>query len=248
MALFQVRIGAGWGILEGSELQAMASPIKSKEIRVQKPAQSLKSFQSKLETGGDSDLSFLKPVLIGIGAILVASLAFFGYRSWSSSVIEKHEAALAELALAVQGDPKTPPQPADIEKRMRENLPKLEALAKNAPASQKALTEGILDTWKLELDGKGGIPVRTDDPWSRLRAAQRQIALGQGQEATATLMPLRASANPGEAWASVYWKTLLEARSLQGDRQQALKDFAEYKQRFRENADISGMESILVGI
>jgi predicted negative regulator of RcsB-dependent stress response len=248
MALFQVRFSTGCGILEGSELQAMVSPIKSKEIRVQKPAQSLQAFQAKLETGEDSQLSFLKPVLIIVGVALVASLGFFGYRSWSTGVMEKHEAALADLALAVQGDPKTPPQPADIEKRMRENLPKLEALAKNAPASQKALTEGILATWKLELDGKGGIAAKTDDPWSRLRTAQRQIALGQGQDATATLTPLRASANPSEAWASVYWKTLLEARSLQGDREQALKDYAEYKQRFREDADIRGMESILIGI
>lgn len=226
----------------------MASPIKSKEIRVQKPAQSLQAFQAKLETGTDSRLSFLKPVLIVVAVALLASLGFFGYRSWRSGAVEKHETALAELILAVQGNPQTPSQPADIEKRMRENLPKLEALAKSAPDSQKALTEGILATWRLELDGKGGVAATGNDPWSHLRAAQRLIALGQGPEAMAALTPLRASANPGEAWADVYWKTLMEARSLQGDREQALKDYAEYKQRFRENADTRAMESILTGI
>ena len=121
-------------------------------------------------------------------------------------------------------------------------------MAKSAPASQKANLEGLLATWRLELDGKGGIAAKADDPWSRLRSAQRQIALGQGQDAIEMLTPLRTSADPSEAWASVYWKTLLEARSLQGDRGQALKDYAEYKQRFREKADIRGMESILIGI
>ncbi len=226
----------------------MAAPIKSKEIQVQKPAQSLQAFQKKLETGQSSDLSFLKPVLVGVGVLLVASLGYFGYTTWKANAVAKHETALAEIFLAIQGDPKTPSQPGDLEKRMRENLPKLEALAKSAPASQKAVTEGLLAVWHLELDGKGGIAPNTNDPWSRLRSAQRQIALGQGQEALGTLEPLRAAAKPGEAWADVYWKTLLKARTLQGDRPQALKDYAEYKERFREQADISGVERILIGI
>lgn len=226
----------------------MASPIKSKEIQVQKPAQSLQSFQKGLEGGETPQMSIIKPVLLGAAVVLVGSLGFFGYRSWVSGAVQKHETALAELMLAIQGDPKTPAQPADIEKRMRENLPKLEALAKSAPASQKATTEGLLATWKLELDGKGGIAPKAEDPWSRLRLAQRQIALGQGKEAMETLTPLRAGAEPKEAWGDLYWKTLLNARSLQGEREQALKDYAEYKQRFRENADIAGMERILIGI
>jgi len=226
----------------------MASPIKSKEIQVQKPAQSLQAFQAKLETGSGSQASIIRPALIGAGVVLVGAMAFFGYRSWASGAVGKHETALAELMLAVEGDPKLPSQPADIEKRMRENLPKLEALAKSAPASQKATTEGLLATWRLELDGKGGIVPKAEDPWSRLRLAQRQVALGQGQEALATLTPLRAGAVPDEAWGGLYWKTLLEARSLQGEREQALKDYAEYKQRFREQADIQGMERILIGI
>lgn len=226
----------------------MAAPTKSKEIQVQKPAQSLQAFQKKLETGQSSDLSFLKPVLIGAGVLLVASLGYFGFTSWKAGAVAKHETAMAELFLAVQGNPGTPSQPGDVEKRMRENLPKLEALAKSAPAAQKAVTESQLAVWKLELDGKGGIAPAGSDPWSRLRTAQRQIALGQGTEALGTLEPLRAAAKPGEAWADIYWKTLLKARSLQGDRAQALKDYAEYKDRFREQADIAGAERILIGI
>lgn len=226
----------------------MAAPMKSKEIQVQKPAQSLQAFQKKLETGQGSDLSFLRPVLIVVGVLVAASLGYFGLRSWKANAIAKHETAMAELFLAVQGDPKTPPQPGDLEKRMRENLPKLEALAKSAPAFQKAVTEGQLAMWRLELDGKGGITPTVNDPWSRLRTAQRQIALGQGQEALGTLDPLRAGAKPAEAWADIYWKTLMKARTLQGDRAQALKDYAEYKDRFREQADITGAERILIGI
>jgi hypothetical protein len=226
----------------------MASPIKSKEIQVQKPAQSLQAFQAKLEVGPGSQSNIIKPALLGAGLVLVGALAFFGFRSWSSGAVGKHETALAELMLAVEGDPKTPAQPAEIEKRMRENLPKLELLAKNAPASRKAATEGLLATWRLELDGKGAPAPAAQDPWSRLQAAQRQVALGQGQEALATLTPLRARALPSEAWGGLYWKTLLEARSLQGERDQALKDYAEYKQRFREQADTQGMERILIGI
>ena len=40
----------------------------------------------------------------------------------------------------------------------------------------------------------------------------------------------------------------MKARTLQGDRAQALKDYAEYKDRFREQADITGAERILIGI
>ena len=226
----------------------MASPIKSKEIQVQKPAQSLQAFQKGLEGGGSAQASVIKPALIVAGVLIVGAIGYFGFRSWASGSVEKHETALAELMLAVQGDPKTPAQPVDIEKRMRENLPKLEALAKSAPASQKASTEGVLATWRLELDGKGGITPKADDPWSRLRLAQRQIALGQGPEALGTLAPLRGGAGPSEPWGDFYWKTLLDARTLQGERELALKDYAEYKQRFREQADIRGMEGILTGI
>lgn len=226
----------------------MASPIKHKEIQVQKPAQSLQAFQRKLETGESPEMNIVKPAVIVAGVVLIGALGFFGYRSSRAGAVKKHEAAVAELMLVVQGDPQKPSLPAEIEKRMRENLPKLEALAQQAPSSQKATTEALVATWRLALDGKGGVATRTDDPWSRLRAAQRQVALGQGAEALSTLEPLKATATPQEAWGGIFWKTLLEARSLKGDREQALKDYAEYKQRFREQADIRGMERILVGI
>lgn len=226
----------------------MASPIKSKEIQVQKPAQSLQAFQAKLETGKGSDLSFLKPVLIGVSLLLVGSFGFFAFRSWRAGAVKKHEMAVADLVLAVQGDPRTPSQPADIEKRMRENLPKLEALAKTAPASQRETTQGLVATWRLNLEGKGGIEAQATDPWSRLKLAQRQIALGQGPEALTTLNPLKTAAVPSEAWGDLFWKTLLDAHALRGDREQALKDYAEYKLRFRDRADVRGMERILIGI
>lgn len=226
----------------------MSSPAKSKEIQVQRPAQSLQAFQKGLEQGPGGQLTFLKPVLIVVGVVLLAAMGFFGYRSWASSAVEKHEAAVADLLLAVQGDPSVPSQPADIEKRMRDNLPKLEQLAKSAPSSEKATTEGMLAIWRLALDGKGGVTPKADDPWTRLSQAQRQIALGKGEEALATLTPLRAQAGPGAAWGDLYWKTLLNARCLRREREQALQDYAEYKQRFRDQADIRGVEVILTGI
>lgn len=226
----------------------MASPVKSKEIQVQKPAQSLQAFQAKLDTGGDSDLSYFKPVLIGAGAVLAVSLAFFGFRSWRSGQVEKYQTSLAEVQQAVQGDLGSAPQPAEIEKRMRENLPKLEALVANAPSSQRQDAQDLLNTWHLMLDGKGGTTTASSEPWSRIEMAQRDVALGKGQEALAALEPLRSDATPDAAWGNLYWKTLLQARSLQGSREEALKDFAEYKRRYREDADIAGMERILVGI
>jgi len=226
----------------------MSSLNKNKEIQVQRPAQSLQAFRNRYETGQSARMDIIKPALIATGVVLVVALGFFGYRSWSSRSVQKHEEALADLLLAVQGDPKTPSQPADLEKRLRQNLPRLEALAKSAPSSQKALTEGMLRTWHLELDGKGEALPQAADPWSRLGLAQRQIALGQGQEALATLEPLRAGAKPGEAWGELYWRTLMNARALRGEREQALKDYAEYKQRYRDQADIHGMETLLTGI
>ncbi len=226
----------------------MAATTKTKEIQVQKPAQSLQAFRAKMATGEDVHATLLKPVLTGVGILIAASLAIFGYQSWKSNAIEKHETALAEVLQQIQGDGKSPLPAAELEKRMREQLPKLEALTKSAPASQRATTEGILSTWRLELDGKGGIEIKPTDPWSRLRLAQRQIALGQGKEALGTLEPLRPSANPSESWSSLYWNTLLEARQIQGDRDLAWKDYAEYNKRFRQQADAKSLDRIMAGI
>jgi len=226
----------------------MAANIKSKEIQVQKPAQSLQAFQAKIASGEDIQAGLLKPVLIAAGSVLAIALLVFGITTWRSNAVEKHESALAAMLLEVQGDGQTPVTPADTEKRMRERLPRLEALAAKAPSSCKHTTQGVLNAWRLELDGKASGVTTGSDPWSKLRLAQRQIVLGKGQEALAILTPLRSSAVPSEAWAGLYWSTLLDARRLQGDRDSAWKDLAEYKSRFRDEADTTSMERLIAGI
>jgi len=59
---------------------------------------------------------------------------------------------------------------------------------------------------------------------------------------------MRKKAEPNEAWASLYWSTLLELRRLQGDREAAWKDLAEYKARFRDEASTTSMERLISGI
>lgn len=225
----------------------MVSPAKNKVIQVQKPAQSLQAFQKKVASGKDLQTGVLKPMLIGAGALLGVCLAVFGWRAWRGSVVEKYESELANLELEVTGNVMDPAPPADVEKRMREKLPQLEALVKGAPSSERASAEGLLASWKLQLDGKGGVPASQDDAWGRLRLAQKQVALGQGSEALATLAPLRKDADPGTPWASVYWSTLLDADRLKGDRAQAWKDIADYKARFKTKADPS-LERLLQGV
>ena len=225
----------------------MVSQSKNKVIQVQKPAQSLQAFQKKVASGDDIQTGMLKPMLITAGAVLGLGILFFGFKSWRDSVVEKHESELASLQLEVNGDPMTPVPAAEIEKRMREKLPQLEALARSAPGAEKATTEGLLASWKLQLDGKGGIPESKDDVWAKLRVAQKQLALGQAPEALATLSALRKDATPGKAWAPVFWTTLLDADRLKGDRGQALKDFADYKARFKTQAD-PAVERLLQGV
>ena len=220
----------------------MASPnSRSKVIQVQKPAQSLQAFQQKVATGADEPVGLLKPLLIGAGALVVVTAAYFVFTSVRAGQLEKHQAALADLQLEVSGDLSgngEPATPQDLEKRMRERLPRLEELAKSAPAGDKAVTEGLLATWRLQLGEQGAAaPVQGNDPWSQLRLAQRQIALGQGKEASATLAPLRGAASPDQAWAPLFWSSLLSTDQLLGDRAQAWKDLGEYKTRFKAQAD-----------
>jgi hypothetical protein len=225
----------------------MATSYKNKVIQVQKPAQSLQAFQKKVASGEDIKVGYLKPMLMTAGALVVVFMAFFAFRAMRASAVEKHEVALADLQLEVAGDGITPVPAAEVEKRMREKLPRLEALAKSAPGSQQDVTEGLLATWRLELEGKGAVAPAQTDVWGKLRLAQRQVALGQAQEALGTLTPLRGSATPGKAWANLYWATLLDADRLQGDRTKAWQDFADYKARFKDQAD-AGMERILAGV
>lgn len=225
----------------------MAANPKSKEIQVQKPAQSLQAFQQKLASGEDPQTTLLKPLLIGVSIVALLVIGFFGFRAWRASNLEKHETALAELLMEVQGDGLAPIPTAELEKRMREKLPRLEAMAKNAPGEARDHVQGLLATWRLQLDGKGPQAPESSDPWSRLRLAQRQLALGQADAVAATLQSLRGSAKPETPWAPLFWATLLDLHRLKGDRDQAWKDYAEYKALFKDRADAS-FEKVLAAI
>jgi len=226
----------------------MAANIKSKEIQVQKPAQSLQAFQRNLASGQEVHEGLLKPVLIGVGAVVIVVVAFFGIRAWRVGIVERHEAAVGEVVLAAQGDGLNPVPAQELEKRMRDNLPRLEALVKSAPSSRRAGTEALVAAWKLSLDGKGAVSVAGSDPWDRLRTAQKALAMGQDKEAAQALEGLRKEADPDSPWASLFWDTQLELDRLQGNREQAWKDFADFKTRFKDKGDASRAERIIQGI
>ncbi|MDR3672974.1 MAG: hypothetical protein P4L36_19170 [Holophaga sp.] len=225
----------------------MVSHGKDKVIQVQKPAQSLQAFQKKVATGEDIQVGYLKPLLMVAGILVVAFAAYFGFRANRAASLEKHQTALADLQIEVLGDQTTPPSPEVLEQRMRERLPRLEALAKSSPRDDRAVTEGLLATWRLQLGEKGAAPAVQTDPWSRLRLARKQVAEGQAQEAAATLASLRGNAGPDQAWAPIFWSTLLDADRLQGNRDQAWKDLADYKARFKQLVD-PGLERMLAGV
>lgn len=225
----------------------MVSSSKNKVIQVQKPAQSLQAFQQKVASGDDLNTGILKPMLIAAGVVLGLGVIVFGYRSWRASGVEKFESELASLQLEVTGTPMQPTPVAEVEKRMREKLPALESLVKRAPGSERVTAEGVLASWKLQLDGKGGVAGDQEDAWGKLRAAQKAVALGQADQALAALASLRKDADPGKAWAPVFWSTLLDADRLKGDRAQALKDVADYKSRFKTQAD-PAVERMLQGV
>jgi hypothetical protein len=226
----------------------MARPTKTREIQVQKPAQSLAHFQTKFNEGQEEDAGLLKPILIGIASVVAVGFIFGAWSAWQTSVTEKHEAALSALQMEVEGDGLTPPPAVEVEKRMRERLGRLEGLVSSAPSSRKGATAGLLATWRLTLDGKEQAPPKAQDAWGQIRLAQRALALGQVQEARAQLNPLRAKATPGEAWAEAFWSSQLDADRLAGDRAQALKDLAEYKARFKGRGDTSPLENMIQSI
>ncbi len=226
----------------------MARPTKNRQIQVQKPAQSLAHFQSKVKQGQEEDAGLLKPILIGIASVVAVGLIIGAWSAWQTSAAEKHETALAALQIEVEGDGITPVPAAEVEKRMRERFGRLETLVNSAPSSRKAATAGLLATWRLTLDGKGQAPVKAEDAWGQIRLAQRALALGQVRDAHAQLDPLRAKATPGEAWAEAFWLSQLDADRLAGDRAQALKDLAEYKARFKGRGDASTLEKMVQSI
>ncbi len=226
----------------------MASPIKAREIQVQKPAQSLAHFQMKVDQGVKPDGGLLKPILIGAVSLILLGVVYSAWGAWRTQSIEKHEAALSALQMEVEGDGITPLPATEVEKRMRERLGRLESLAATAPSSRKAVTADLLSTWRLALDGKEQAPAMAEDAWGRLRLAQRALALGRAQDARAQLDPLRAKATPGEPWAEAFWANQLDTDRLAGDRAQALKDLAEYKARFKGRGDATALENLLQSI
>lgn len=226
----------------------MARPTKNREIQVQKPAQSLAHFQTKLSKREDEEAGLLKPILIGIGAVVLVGVLYGGWSAYQDQAMEKHEVALSALEMEVEGDGVTPVPPAEMEKRMRERLGRLEALVDQAPASRKAVTAGLLASWRLALDGKEQAPAEAKDAWGKIRLAQRALALGQAETARAQLDGLRAKAAPGKPWAEAFWASQMDADRLAGDRAQALKDLAEYKARFKGRGDASAYEGLIQSI
>ena len=229
----------------------MAAHSKDRVIQVQKPAQSLQAFQQKVASGEDIQAGFLKPLLIAGGILVLATASYFAFKGIRANSLEKHQTALADLQLEIAGDAAVtgsePASPQDLEKRMRDHLPQLAALAHAAPADDRAVTQALLATWQVELGEANGGHAAPTEPWGKLRVAQRQVALGQAQEAAATLASLRHAAGPDQPWAPLFWSTLLEADQLQGNREQAWKDLAEYKNLFKQQVDPS-LEHLLAGV
>jgi|GEM_PF-382318 len=227
---------------------ASKTNIKQKEIRIQKPAQSLTAFQHKVALGIDERSNLMKQFVIVSITILLGIAAVVFWNMWRHHKVEQHETALAALITEVQGTLSNPVSSEEREQRMRNAMQRLEELVRTAPGSRKSVTNGILSTWKLELDGKGGpLPVPADH-WSRLRLAQRSIVLGQAKEANDLITSLHGSAKPNQAWSQLYWPMLMRIRQLEGNREQALKDYAEYRRIFKSQADLSTIDKILDAI
>ncbi|MCL1894086.1 MAG: hypothetical protein FWG02_07625 [Holophagaceae bacterium] len=228
---------------------AVKKNIKQKEIQIQKPAQSLTAFQRKVSSGSIDDNPYLLKRLLITGAVVIATLALMVFwNMWRNHKIEQHETALSALITEVEGRLSNPLPFEEKAQRMRNALPRLEEIAQKAPSNRKDVAEGLLFAWKLQLeDPSGSLPTPTD-PWSRLRLAQRSIALGNAVEAQEILSVLHKDAKPNNAWSQIYWSALLRVRQLEGNREQALKDFAEYRKIFKGKADLREMEQVLNAI
>lgn len=219
---------------------------KDRLIQVQKPAQSLERFQQDYARTQGGDGNLLRPLMMGVGAAALLGLGYLGFDQWRSSRIEGFETSLALLVEEVEGGV----QPATgeaLEKKMREAMPRLEALAREAPAARKAMAQGMVAAWKLSLEGKGAAPGGTD-PWSRLSGIRRSLALGQVAEAAKGLEGLRSKAEPSEAWATEFWKLQLEADRLAGAGDQARAHLAEYKARFKGRGVDASLDKAAEGI
>jgi hypothetical protein len=230
----------------------MSNNVRNKEIKVQRAAQSLDHFKNTVASSDDVNAGILKPVLIGAGVLVLLLVAWAGWSGMATKAVERHESALAEILRYVEGDGTVPVPAAEAEKRMREKLPALEYLAKTAPGSEQLVTDGVLASWRLMLgtagSGAAGAVADPKDPWQRLRLAQRSLALGNGDETSRFLAPLHKGASPEEPWGKLYWKTRLECDRLQGKRDQAFKDLAEFKERFKNTPDANSLDPVVKGI
>ena len=228
----------------------MSTSVRNKEIKVQRAAQSLDHFKNKVAGSEDVYVGILKPALIVAGILVVGLLAWAGFANMRSKAVERHEAALAEVLRYVEGSGASPAPAVEVEKRMREKLPVLETLARTAPSSQRQIAEGHLAGWRMMLGaaGPGATTAKPGDPWQRIRLAQRSLALGQGGEAVQLLAPLRKDATPQEPWGRLYWTVLMDCNRLQGNRDQALKDLAEYKQRYKDQPEVNSLDAVVKGI
>ncbi len=207
---------------------------KDRLIQVQKPAQSLERFQqdySRTQAGGDS---LLRPILMGVGTVAILGLGYLIFDQWRASRLEKFEGSLAALVEEVEGGA-TPATGEALQKKMREALPRLEALAQGAPGSRRAMAQGMVASWKLAVEGQGAAP-GGEDAWSRLAKVRRALALGQATEAAQILEGLRKQAGPSEAWASAFWQVQFEVDRLGGAAGAAKAHLADYRARFQGKA------------
>ncbi|HJW34265.1 MAG TPA: hypothetical protein VJ505_13040 [Holophagaceae bacterium] len=219
---------------------------KERLIQVQKPAQSLERFQQDYARTQDGDGSMLRSILMGVGALAVLGLGYLIFDQWRQSSIERFEGSLARLVEDVEGGV----QPATgeaLQKKMREAVPKLESLAREAPSARKDMAQGLVATWKLSLDGKGAAPGGSD-AWGRLALVHRHLTLGQAAEAAKVLDALRGKADPGQPWAPEFWRAQLEADRLAGAGDQARAHLADYKDRFKGRSLDASLDKIVEGI
>lgn len=224
--------------------------VRNKEIQVQKPAQSLAHFQAKLASADDVETGMVRQLVIGGVAVALLVAGYFGYRAWQTGKVERFETARAEILMAIEGDVQAPYASQDYEKRLRENLPALEKLAKEAPGSRRAQALSEVQSFHLMLDGQAGAasPAPASTPVAKIQDAGRLVALGRGKEALDLLLPLRGKATAGQPWADLYWTTLLDARRLTGDRAAALKDLSDYRKEFQGEGSYRRLEQMAQGI
>jgi hypothetical protein len=188
-------------------------------------------------------------IVVLIGIIAFVATLYVVFQSVQNSSKKKHRIALANFELEVFDgiNLSSSTWPKEIEDRMIERLPQLEALASSAPRSDGGMTDRVLASWRIQLDRPDSSLPQPSDAWSRLFLGQRFIALGDAKSAQDVVAPLRKSANPNKAWATVFWSNLIGIDQLQGDRNQGWKDLAEYKAKFKQQAN-PALEHMIAGI